>query len=45
MARHGYKGPNPIAPLGRQLESWPDTLAARQAVIVMVRHVSRWAGG
>ena len=42
MARHGYKsnqqlgwgpkGPNPIAPLGRRLESWPDTLAAGQAV-------------
>ena len=29
-------GPNPIAPLGRRLESWPDTLAAGQAVRVMV---------
>ena len=38
MARHGYKskGPNPIAPLGRRLESWPDTLAAGQAVRVLV---------
>ena len=26
------KGPNPIAPLGRRLESWSDMLAAGQAV-------------
>ena len=37
-------GPNPIAPLGGRIESWSDTLAAGQAVRVMVRHISRWAG-
>ena len=26
----GPKGPNPIAPLGRRLESWPVTLAASE---------------
>ena len=27
-----FRGPNPIAPLGRRLESWSDTLAAGQAI-------------